>query len=289
MPKQTEVEDDDEALVDVTIEGDAYGVEQAKSEIERIIRDRQNMPRQKMTPGQKADKPRGPAEDEITLNLKISPQYHRELIGARGSQVNRLQDRYGVRVNFPRSVSASASDAGSEYGGLRSPRPQQASDEVIIRGPRKGAEEARDELLGLLQYIAETSFTDTVSVQAAQISSLIGQGGREIAALRLDTGAHIDVPQVDKENSNGTERVQIKLKGTKKQVEAAKKAIQERSQIFDKTIVKTLKVDKKHHKALIGGQGRYIYDGHANIQVPKSATLLLQLAVLMTDESWLVQ
>jgi predicted PilT family ATPase len=234
-------------------------VAQAQAEVERIVNDRKNLPRTKMTPGARAEqqKKRVPAEDEVTLNLKIRPQYHRELIGARGAQVNKLQDRYDVRINFPRSIaSAATSDAGSEYGGLRSPRlPSQAADEVIVRGSRKGAEEARDELLELLKYIVDNSHTDIVSVQAAQISSLIGQGGREVANLRLETGAQIDIPQVDREVSKPTDRIEIKLKGTKKQVDEAKKILQSRASTFDKTIVRTVTVDKKHHKALIGGGG----------------------------------
>src|SRR5205814_4076308 len=76
-------------------------------------------------------------EDETTHILKIKPQYHRDMIGAKGATVNRLQDRYNVRINFPRtstlSDDQSVADTASDIGGRKQSRPPQAPDEVIIR------------------------------------------------------------------------------------------------------------------------------------------------------------
>ena len=201
-------------------------------------------------------------EDEATHVLKIKPQYHRDLIGAKGSQVNRLQDRYDVRVNFPRSAPIasagddhSVADTASGAGGTQRHNRTQAPDEVIIRGPRKGADEAKDELLSLLQWTIDNSHTSSVSVARNQIPSLIGQGGREMESMRLATGAQIDVPPNNRDGSDSSERAEIKLKGTKKQVEEAKKLLDQRAKTFDESITRTLEVDKKHHKALIGSGG----------------------------------
>ena len=199
-------------------------------------------------------------EDEVTHTLKIKPQYHREMIGARGNQVNRLQDRYNVRVQFPRTASvtndnSSTADTSSDVG-ARSSRPSQAPDEVIIRGPRRGADEARDELLNLLQYTIDNSNTAAVSVAQSQLPSLIGQGGREMEKIRLETGAQIDVPGA-RDTGGATSRVQLQLKGTKKQVEDAKKLLEQRVKVFDESISRTIDVAKKYHKALIGSGGEY--------------------------------
>ena len=193
-------------------------------------------------------------EDETTHILKVPAQYHRELIGQRGSQVNRLQDRYAVRVQFPRAVEES--EVASELAGVRPNRPQQAADEVVVKGPSKGADSARDEILSLLQWVVDHSHSGTVSVAQNQVASLIGQRGREMDKLRADTGAQIDVPGVgDVPDESG--RVEIKIKGTKEQVQAAKKTLQQRASEFDATVIKTIEVDKKHHKALIGGGGKF--------------------------------
>ena len=199
-------------------------------------------------------------EDEATHVMKIKPQYHRDLIGAKGSQVSRLQLRYNVRIQFPRTAhiggdDRSVADGASDFGGSR--RTNQAPDEVIIRGPKKGADEARDELLSLLQWTIDNSYSSTVSVAQSQLPSLIGQGGREMENIRLSTGAQIDVPGRDGMDSSG--RVQIQIKGGKKQVEEAKFLLEQKAKVFDDSITRTIDVDKKYHKTLIGSGGEYFF------------------------------
>ena len=199
-------------------------------------------------------------DDEATHVLKIKPQYHREMIGAKGSQVNRLQERYNVRVQFPRSTQnerddESVGDAASEAGGARYRRSNQAPDEVIVRGPKKGADEARDELLNLLQWTIDNSHSSVVSVAQTQLPSLIGQGGREMENIRDVTGARVDVPG-NREAADSAGRVELKIRGTKKQVDDAKKLLEERAKVFDANVTKSIDVDRKYHKALIGAGGR---------------------------------
>ncbi|KAG6270948.1 hypothetical protein E4U49_004959 [Claviceps purpurea] len=193
--------------------------------------------------------------DETTHIMKIDPKFHRELIGTQGSQINRLQTRYKVLIFFPRSAKE-ASDEQSNTGAVSDagkPRRQQAPDEVIVRGPKKGADEARDEIFSLHKYLEEHSVTATVPVQQKQVGSLIGQGGAALDELRQMTGARIDVPA-----ERDADIVQISIKGTADQVAKARKALEEKRNIFDDTIVETIEVDKKHHKALIGTGGAFL-------------------------------
>ena len=195
-------------------------------------------------------------EDEATHHVHIPAQYHRDLIGPQGGQVNRLQDRYNVRVNFPRTKQAdddAASEAGDTVAGAR--RNQQSPNEVVIKGPSRGADACRDELLSLLQYVKDNSFTATVSVAQSQLPSLIGAGGKEMEAMRLETGAQIDVPgSRDAASPNG--RAEIKIRGSKKAVEEAKKLIEEKAKVFDNTVSRELDVDRKYHRLIIGPQGK---------------------------------
>ena len=197
-------------------------------------------------------------EDEVTHALTILPKFHRELIGAGGSYVNRLQDRYNVRITFPRSgEDRPATDVSSEAGGKGS-RPSQAPDVVVVRGPRQGADKARDELLDLVQHLKDNSYSASVSVSKAQVPSLIGQGGREMDKVRIESGAKVDVPG-SSERGDACGRVQVHIRGTKKQVEDAKRQLEQRVKSFDESVSMTLEVDKKYHKTLIGSGGQYTY------------------------------
>ncbi|KAK5626467.1 hypothetical protein RRF57_002182 [Xylaria bambusicola] len=198
--------------------------------------------------------------DETTHTLKIEPKFHRELIGAQGSQILRLQTRYGVHINFPKTTKPgrddeSVADAASEAG---RPRRQQGPDEVTIRGPKKGADAARDEIWSLYKYLEEHGFSETVTVQQKQLPSLIGSGGAAMDELRQATGARVDIPNDRSENPDAA--VEITIRGSKQQVAAAKKILQEKKAVFDDTVSKTLEVDRKWHKNLIGPGGSTLRD-----------------------------
>ena len=197
--------------------------------------------------------------DETTYILKIDPKYHRELIGQQGKEINKLQTKYKVQINFPRSARPTKDDQSnvdaSSEAGRRGPRREQAPDEVIVKGPKKGADEAKGEILDLVQYYTDIGNVATISVQQSQIPSLIGQGGKAMDELRSITGARIDVPNA-KDVKDPSGKVEIQIKGTKSQVAQAKKLLEEKKTIFDHTVSKTLEVDKKHHRALIGAGGK---------------------------------
>jgi predicted PilT family ATPase len=201
-------------------------------------------------------------EDEATYVLKIEPRFHGQLVGKKGADVNRLQDKYTVKIQFPQSSSLhddqSNADATSDAGGRRPARSNQAQDEVVIRGPRQGADKARTEILDLYQYAKDNSHSATISVARQHLGSLIGQRGSEIERVRLDTGAQIDFPD-RQETADPKARAEIVMKGTKQAVDAAKVEIQKKVKVLDDTVTRSLEVDRKYHGSLIGAQGKSCY------------------------------
>ena len=200
------------------------------------------------------------AEDETTHTVKIKPQFHGELIGPKGMQIRRLQDRYNVRIDFPRGATSSPdsqSMVDGEVAGAAKGRRSQEPDVVVIKGTKRGADEARSEILDLYQYMQDHAHSSVVSVAQSLLPSLIGQGGRELDKLRLETGASIDVPGPrDARDPSG--RVEVKLRGTKDQVQKATQEISKRAKTFDESTTRTLDISKKHHGALIGRNGENI-------------------------------
>ena len=198
-------------------------------------------------------------EDEVSHAIRVDTHLHRDLIGAKGAQVNRLQDRYNVRIRFPRTAHAGLDDTasvdGSEVGTPRAGGPNRPADEILITGPKRGADDARDELLGLAKYLKDNSHTATISVAKSQLPSLIGAGGRTMDDLRQSTGAQVNVPGAE-EAGDAAGRVELRIKGTVKQVADAKALLQKSVATFDDSVTKEVEVDKKYHKALIGPGGK---------------------------------
>lgn len=194
--------------------------------------------------------------DETTLTLTIEPKFHGELIGSKGSGAKKLEKRYNVLIFFPRAEKdgkedETTADAANE---ATKPRRQQAPNQVVIRGPSKGASSAYDELEQMYRYLKEQSFTDTVRVQRKQLPSLIGQAGAAMDALRQQTETKIDIPN-DRDSSDS--HVDIQIKGKKSNVEKAKKILEGKRAVFDDTVTKTIDVDRKYHRTLIGTGGEY--------------------------------
>lgn len=197
-------------------------------------------------------------EDEESLVIKVPARFHADMIGPGGKTVRRLEEKYLVRVQFPRNTAsdaASIADGVSEVGGRRNGRPLQGADEITIRGPRKGAQEVRSELLDLKQYLEDHSFIETVSVARPQVRLLMGKGGRDMELLRQETGAKIDVPNGQSKDDSG--RVDFKLSGTKADVLKAKKILLEKTKSFDDIVTRSVEVDRKYYKDLIGVRGMF--------------------------------
>lgn len=186
--------------------------------------------------------------DEQTKTLQVDPKYHGELIGEKGKQITKLQNKYNVLIFFPRADKSGQ----EEDGGDGKPRRQQGPDQVVIRGPSKGTSSAYDELNAYVKHLQEHSHTATVKVQRKQLPSIIGAGGSAVEKLRQETECQIELP-----DRNSTEDpAEIKIKGNKAGVLKAKKILEDSKSVFDDTVVKTIDVERKYHSSLIGAGGK---------------------------------
>lgn len=197
--------------------------------------------------------------DETTVTLKIPQEMHGSFIGQGGKYVTRLQDTYAVRINFPNAIAPSGTSTPTEGGDDKSAggRANQKPDEVTIKGGKKGVEGAKAELLELLEYEKEHNNVSTLVVSTKSIARIMGKGGATIKQIRDESEAQVDVDREDNEKDGTTS---IKIRGTKKAVVAAKKAIEAISSEVDAEQVYTLTIAPEHHGILIGPQGSNIRD-----------------------------
>jgi predicted PilT family ATPase len=174
-------------------------------------------------------------EDETTEIITIKRAIQPALIGAGGKYAIRLEEKYGVKLSFPRD--------GKDT-------PNQKPDEVVIRGGKKGVAAVKAELLEAAQFESENRQEISFTVPAKSIANIVGKGGSTINGIKDEHGAQIDI---DKESTG--DKTNITVRGDKKAIAAAKAAILAIVETIGDEINVTLNIDQKYHRNLIGQGG----------------------------------
>lgn len=200
--------DDDKGKVQCRIVGRKEAVEEAKKRLQAQIEKLQ---------------------DETTETIKIKREIQPALIGSGGKYAIRLEEKYGVKLSFPRDKE---------------------SDEVSIRGGRKGVASAKAELLEAAAFEAESRQSATFTVPTRAVSQIVGKSGATINDIKDETGAQIDI---DKTPENG--KTTITLRGDKKAIAAAKAAILAVSDAVGEETTVEIEIERKYHRTLIGQGG----------------------------------
>ncbi|PVU90296.1 hypothetical protein BB561_004946 [Smittium simulii] len=227
------------------IKGTKKGVQDAKNEIEQLIEN---------------------IADQTTKVIQVPSEYHRSLIGSGGRFVRRLEDRYGVSIQFPSSNKPTDATNGQDATDIeatpnstedvKNNQNQLKKDEIMVRGGSKGVEASIKELVDLVEYERSNNYSESISVPRKHLGFLVGRNGSKIAEIRDESNARIDIESKD-ENSTPDSLVKITLTGTTQSVKSAKKIINEITAELDLIIETQIKVDPKHHGFLIGSGGAF--------------------------------
>ncbi|GAA5947455.1 hypothetical protein JCM3775_002091, partial [Rhodotorula graminis] len=191
--------------------------------------------------------------DEVTVTIPLAASVERgSLIGKQGAFLKRLEDRYDVRINFPRGK---ADDKSS---------PQ----EISIRGPTKGAKAAQGELVALIEYEKEHGNVASFSVAVKALPRILGRGGSQVNQIKDDTGvASLDVEQESSDSTTAT----ITLRGTKSSIKKAREAVEKIAQEVQDELRLELDIPREFHTTLIGSGGSSIRDLIARCGGPTDA------------------
>ena len=201
-------------------------------------------------------------KDDTIQRLPVKNEHHGHLIGEKGispeeyanvgANVRRLQERYAVRIHFPRREDE------EERNSLPEEEKPKNADEIVVRGPSKGVRSAVDELNGLLEYRLQHSHTAEIEILARGRQRLLRNSGGIVHNLRQDPGhVRIDVPIRTEEETDNT-IITIKIEGTESFVKKAVKEINSLQDEIKGEKIRTLTIDQKHHKGLIGPNGRTV-------------------------------
>lgn len=214
VTKKSSTTKKDTAKAHVRIQGRKENVEEAKRRVQRQVE---------------------ALADETTLSLALSSAVERgSLIGKQGTYVQRLETKYAVRINIPRS--------------------EEDGNAISIRGGKKGAEAARKELVDLIEYEKENNQSTSFSVPGRALPRIFGRQGASIKEIQDESGAQIDVTKNDPSNPEASGNVTIK--GTKNAIAQAKKMINAIVAEIQDESVHEVTIERQYHQNIIGKGGQ---------------------------------
>lgn len=185
--------------------------------------------------------------DETSEVLKIQHQYHSSLIGQSGKYVIRLEEKYGVKITFPRESSADGE--GKTREALK-------PDEVLVKGGKKGVAQAKQELLDAVEFEKESNNVVKFTVPVRSVARILGKAGSTINEIKDTSNVQIDVDKSPDDKDNAS----ITIRGTKKAIADAKAAILTISEQVAEETTATIDVPSKFHRTIIGGGGQGLKD-----------------------------
>jgi len=199
-------------------------------------------------------------EDQITVDCEIQQSYHRTVMGAKGSKVQKITTDFNVQIKFP--------DKAVENGDV-AVNGDNSCNIIKITGKRDNCEKASQALLELVPITAE------VSVPFEFHRFIIGQKGKGVREMMNQFDVNIRVPPQEAKSDI------ICISGVPTNVEAAKEGLAEKVVELEKEKEeKALKsfeiqvdVNPEYHPKIIGRSGavitnlRQVHD--VNIQLPK--------------------
>lgn len=178
--------------------------------------------------------------DDTTVRLRIESQFHRRIIGPNFESINRLQDKYGVKIRFFSENSGNFADA------------PKSKDEVTIRGPSKGVAKAEEELKELYEFERENGFKSTIKVPSSAIALVIGKNGDTIRDISDGTGVEFRFQRKEEEAQGFAE---VELTGTKSAIKEATKKIDDIIAEVENHVTVNVNVPRKYHRDLVGTSG----------------------------------
>jgi len=203
-------------------------------------------------------------EDMVTIDCEIEQTYHRTVMGAKGSKVQKITTDFNVQIKFPDKALENG-EAPPISNGDRSSNP----NIIRITGKKDSCDGAAKALLELVPITAE------VSVPYEFHRFIIGQKGTGVREMMNKFDVNIRVPAQDDKSDI------IRISGVPTNVEAAKIGLAEKVAELEaekevkiqKSFEVKVEVNPEYHPKIIGRGGAVITklreDFGVQIQLPK--------------------
>jgi len=191
-------------------------------------------------------------KNRVTVDVKIPGSAVAAVMGAGGSNVNRICGDFNVSIKLPERKRGDSERAPSEGAAERSvstgstgdaaaPAEEEKQEVVHVSGTQANCEAAIAALLALVPI------RETVEVDPKFFPGIIGEKGSKIEKLQADCNVRFNLPK--KGNV-------VTIRGTPPNVEIAKERLAAVvADLESKCFTATVDVDARHHSTLIGIRG----------------------------------
>uniref|UniRef100_A0A915K9J6 K Homology domain-containing protein n=1 Tax=Romanomermis culicivorax TaxID=13658 RepID=A0A915K9J6_ROMCU len=115
-------------------------------------------------------------------SVSVPAEYHSKLIGPKGSEINRIRQKFDVQITIPLRNSENV-------------------DEIIITGFEKNANECKEEIERIISEY-KSLYTIEVTLDSRIHNRIIGQRGRSVRKIMDDFGVEIRFPRSTDPNPN---------------------------------------------------------------------------------------
>ncbi|XP_064194944.1 vigilin-like [Anguilla rostrata] len=176
----------------------------------------------------------------VTIEVEVSYELHRYIIGQKGSGIRKMMDEYEVNIQVP--------------------APDLQSDVISITGLANNLERAKE---GLLERVRELqleqedralrSFKLTITVDPKYHPKIIGRKGAIITQIRNEHDVNIQFPDKNHENQD-----QITINGYEQNAVSARDAIQALVDELEEMVSEDITLDSRVHARIIGARGKGI-------------------------------
>ncbi|XP_049728095.1 vigilin-like [Elephas maximus indicus] len=146
----------------IRIEGEAWGVQQAKRELLELA---------------------AHAKNEQSKDLIIEQRFHRTIIGQKGERIRDIRKKFPeVMINFPDLA--------------------QKSDIVQLRGPKYELEQCTEYLENVVTDLVENNYSITIPIFKKLHKNIIGKGGANIKKICAASNTKIQLPSAGSNSEN---------------------------------------------------------------------------------------
>ena len=184
---------------------------------------------------------------QVTIECEIDQQYHRTVMGPRGTKLQKICADFNVQIKIPERNRQQQQQQNGGDGDVAAVPDNNNNNTIRITGKKERCDEAAAALRSLVPISIE------MNVPFEYHRYIIGKSGAGTRQIMEDYDVNINVPKIELESSI------ITITGTNDNVEKAKADLEEKVKDLEaKSFEVKVEVNPEYHPKIIGRKGETI-------------------------------